>query len=155
MSILAIVAIILLGIFLLLMEFLIIPGITIAGIGGTVLIVTGIVMSYQIHGATVGHYMLAGTALVSISSLIVLAKSATWKNISLNKKIDSRIKKIEIEVNVGDVGKTISRLAPVGKVFINRTYLEAEAREFIDEDVVVEVIGVLNDKIIVTPKIDK
>ena len=58
MSLLAIIIIIILGIFLLLVEFLIIPGFTVFGIGGFVFIFLGIGSSYYFHSIQTGNITL-------------------------------------------------------------------------------------------------
>ena len=49
MEVLAIILLIFFGIVLLLLEFLVIPGTTIAGIGGILLMAGGVYMSYNIY----------------------------------------------------------------------------------------------------------
>ena len=58
---------IVLGIVLFLIEFLIIPGITIAGIGGMILTAAGIYLAYSNFGPQTGFYFLLGTLIVSLS----------------------------------------------------------------------------------------
>jgi membrane-bound ClpP family serine protease len=83
MSLLAIILIILLGIFLLLIEFLIIPGFTVFGIGGFVFIFLGIGSSYYFHSIQTGNITLISTVIVSITVMYYLFKRKTWKNMGL------------------------------------------------------------------------
>ena len=66
MSILAIILLIILGIFLFIVEFLLVPGITIAGIGGAILMAVAVYSAYKTHGSTVGNYTLLATLILSI-----------------------------------------------------------------------------------------
>jgi membrane-bound ClpP family serine protease len=50
----AIIAMILLGVVLLFLEVFVIPGITIAGIGGGILLVVGFFLSFREYGTWVG-----------------------------------------------------------------------------------------------------
>jgi len=153
MSYLAIVIIILLGIFLLLLEFLVIPGITVFGIGGFLFILTGIGSAYYFHGPAAGHYTLAATVVFSVMSLYFTFKQKTWKKLGLKASIDSKVETFDTRmIQVGDKGKTVTRLAPMGKVEINRIICEAKSTgQFIHENTEVEVLEVLSTQIIVKP----
>ena len=78
MSPLAIILLILLGILLLLIEFLIIPGVTIAGIGGFILIAGGIFSAYHFHDVKFGNITVASTVLVIIIIFFFALRSRTW-----------------------------------------------------------------------------
>ena len=66
MSLTAIIFLIVLGIILFYVEFLIVPGVTIAGIAGAICIVVGIYFGYKEYGAPGGHYILVATVILSI-----------------------------------------------------------------------------------------
>jgi membrane-bound ClpP family serine protease len=154
MSLLAIIIIILLGIFLLLVEFLIIPGFTVFGVGGFVFILLGIGASYYYHGVLSGNLTLLGTVVASLVTIYFVFKQKTWKKIGLQANINSRNEPFEPEkIHPGDWGKTITRLAPVGKVMVNDIICEAKSISgFIDENSDIEVVKVLNTQIIVKLK---
>jgi membrane-bound ClpP family serine protease len=154
MSFFAIIIIILLGIFLLLVEFLIIPGFTIFGVGGFAFIILGIGSAYYFHNIQTGNYTLLGTVILSIATIYFIFKQKTWKNIGLNASINSKNEPFETDkVHQGDLGKTVTRLAPVGKVLVNGIICEAKSNAgFINENTDIEVFKVLNTQIIVKPK---
>ena len=153
MSVTLIIILILLGIFLFLIEFLLVPGITVAGIGGAILMIGGVILGYHYHGPTVGNIILLGTVGFSILTLLFVLKSRTWKKVMLDSKIESRVNQLdrgEIKVKVGDIGVTITRLNPMGKVLIGGEYYEAQSlNKLIDEKTPIEVIKVSENKIIV------
>ena len=156
MSITVIIILILLGILLFIIEFLLVPGITVAGIGGAILIVGGVIMSYHHHGTTVGNFTLLGTALISFLTIFIVLKSGTWRKIMLQKDISGKVNVIDqtgAGVKIGDVGKTITRLNPIGKVEINGNYFEAQSlNKYIDQKTDIEVIKVLSNKLVVKLK---
>lgn len=154
MSLLAIIIIILLGILLLLLEFLVIPGVTVFGIGGFVFILLGIGSSYYFHGVTAGNITLLGTVIASLFTIYFIFKQKTWKKLGLQASISSKNEPYEVEkIHAGDSGKTITRLAPIGKAMINEVVCEAKSTGgFIDENTDIEVVQVLNTQIIVKPK---
>ena len=154
MSILAIVLLIVLGILLFVVEFLLIPGVTIAGIGGAVLMGVAVYMSYKTHGNTVGNYTLIATLILTIGGFAYALRAKTWKRLALNKDIDGRVEVgLENEtIKVGDRGESITRMAPVGKVLINGLVVEGKSqRGFLDQHTPVEVIKVLNTQVIIKP----
>jgi membrane-bound ClpP family serine protease len=154
MSILAIIIIIILGIFLLLVEFLIIPGVTVFGVGGFAFMLLGVGSSYYYHGAQVGSITLAATVIVSLSTIYFVFKRKTWQNLGLKTNINSKVEPFETDkIHPGDMGKTITRLAPIGKAMVNNITCEAKSQGgFIDENSDIEVVKVLTTQIIVKLK---
>jgi membrane-bound ClpP family serine protease len=154
MSILAIILLIVLGILLFVVEFLLIPGVTIAGIGGAVLMGVAVYMSYKTHGNTVGNYTLIATLILTIGGFAYALRAKTWKRLALNKDIDGRVEVgLEKEtIKVGDRGESITRMAPVGKVLINGLVVEGKSqRGFLDQHTPIEVLKVLNTQVIIKP----
>jgi membrane-bound ClpP family serine protease len=154
MSLLAIIIIILLGIFLLLVEFLIIPGFTVFGVGGFLFIILGIGSSYYFHNIQTGNITLISTVVISLATIYFIFKQKTWNKMGLHATIVSRNEPFDTKnIHPGDVGKTITRLAPMGKAQINQIICEAKSTGgFINENTEIEVIKVLSTQIIVKPK---
>jgi len=69
----------------------------------------------------------------------------------LESQIDGKIENVDAEkIHVGDIGKSISRLAPSGKVKVNGEVVEAQSiGSFIDQNIDVRVIKIQSNKIIV------
>jgi len=155
MSIGVIIFLILLGLLLFLVEFLIAPGVTIAGIGGAICIVTADVMAFYSHGPKVGLFVLIGTLVVIIFTVVLMLKSGTWKKLMLNKQIDGKVDLVHMEegkVKVGDRGIAITRLNPMGRVQVNDEFYEAKALDkLIDQKTEIEVLKVETNKLIVKP----
>lgn len=154
MSVISISLLILLGILLILIELLIIPGITVAGIAGFLFIGGGVFLGYHYHGSTTGNYMLAGTFVSSILIVVLALKLKTWQRFGLKTTIDSKIDKLEnADVNTGDEGLTVSRLAPGGKALIGDKLFEVRSEgSYIDEHVKVNVTRISGNRIFVEPK---
>jgi membrane-bound ClpP family serine protease len=154
MSLLAIIFIILIGIFLLLVEFLVIPGFTVFGVAGFLFMFLGVGSAYYFHNVVTGNITLAGTVVASFSMMYYIFKRRTWKNLGLKASIEGRHEPFNSEkIRPGDSGKTITRLAPVGKAMVNDVICEAKSTGgFINENVDIEVLKVLNTQIIVKPK---
>ena len=154
MTLLAIILLIILGIFLLVIELLVVPGAIIAATGGVCLLGSGIYLSYHTYGTFWGNVTLLSTVVLIIVSLVYTLKSKTWKNLMLHTSIDSKVETFdEDQIKVGDFGMTISRLAPMGKVLIKDSYVEAKSiNEFIDQGKEIVVSQILNSQIIVKLK---
>ena len=151
MTLTAIIVLVLIGIILILIEFLLIPGINVAGIAGIALLITAIVLSYKNFGTQIGHFILLGTILIISISMYYALKAKTWRRLSLDTVIDSKIENVkEGELKVGETGMTISRLAPMGKVLINDKYYEAQSKSgYIDQNVEIEIVRINQNVIIV------
>ncbi len=152
MSILAIILLILLGIFLFIVEFLLVPGITIAGIGGAITMGLAVYFAYTVHGNTMGNYTLVATLVFTVAGGAFVLRAKTWQRLALNKNIEGKVE-VGLEegtVKVGDRGECITRMAPIGKVLINGLSVEGKVnRGFLDPHTAVEVIKVLNTQVIV------
>jgi len=150
-----IIFLIILGILLFLVEFLIVPGITIAGIGGAISIITGIVLTFYYQGPVSGLIVLICTALLIGLTIVFMLKAGTWRRLMLNKAIDGKVDFVRMEegrIKTGDRGKTITRLNPMGKVMVGDEYYEAKALdELIDQNSDVEIVKIESNKIIVKP----
>lgn len=153
MTLTSILLLILLGIFLLMMEILFVPGFVL-GIVSVILMIVGIIFSYKDYGNNVGNLVLAGTAIITIASVYLAFKSNVWKKLGVQSAIDGKANMREDgAIKTGDSGKTISRLNPMGKAFINNIQVEVQATdEFIDQDKDIIVIKVQQNKIFVKLK---
>ena len=155
MSVTLIIILILLGIVLFLIEFLLVPGITVAGIGGAILMISGVVLGYYFHGATAGNLILLGTVVISVLTIYFVLKSRTWKKVMLDTKIDGKVNLLDRDtgkINIGDTGVSITRLNPMGKIKVNGEYYEAQAvNQLVDENTPVIVSKISGNKIIVKP----
>ncbi|MFO8087087.1 MAG: NfeD family protein [Bacteroidales bacterium] len=151
MSWVLIVVLILIGILLLLLELLVIPGTTVAGIAGFALIGFSIYMAYDTHGVAAGHWTLAGAVVGSLASVIMAFRSRTWKKAGLAYTITGKANTMEGPlVQKGDTGVAVSRLTPGGKARINKQYYEVQSIEgMIDAQTKILVAKVDGNKVYV------
>lgn len=153
MTILAIVLLILLGLLLLLIEFAVIPGVTIAGIGGAALLITSVYIAFTGVGKIAGFVTLAVVLIASPMLIYYFFKSRSGKKMILESEIDGKIENFNPEnLKVGDTGKTIGRLAPMGKIKVNGEVVEAQSTgAFIDHQTEIRIIKIKSNQIIVEP----
>ena len=153
MSLLAIILFIILGLLLLLIEFAVIPGITIAGIGGFLLLIGSVYIAFRSYGNVAGFITLSIVLIAAPLMIYYFFKSRSGKKMILESQINGKVETLNQEnIKVGDIGKSIGRLAPGGKVKINGEVVEAQSTgSFIDQHTEVKIIKVLSNKIIVEP----
>lgn len=153
MTILAIILLILLGLLLLLIEFAVIPGVTIAGIGGAALLITSVYIAFTGIGKIAGFITLAVVLIASPIMIYYFFKSRAGKKMILESEIDGKIENFNPEnLKVGDIGKTIGRLAPMGKIKVNGEVVEAQSTgAFIDHQTEIRIIKIKSNQIIVEP----
>ncbi|MFV0366195.1 MAG: hypothetical protein ACK5JS_06805 [Mangrovibacterium sp.] len=150
-TILTILALIILGIILLFIEFAVIPGITIAGIGGIILFILSISLSFKHFGALAG--VLTTLVVLIVAPILVqkFFKSKAGKKLLLETEIDAKVDTIH-DISIGDEGITVGRLAPVGKAKFGNQILESKSISgFVDANVKIKVIEISKTQIIVEP----
>ncbi|SRR6056297_237352 len=154
MGIGAVIFLILLGLVLIWLELLVIPGTTVAGIGGVILVGAGVYVAFDSHGTSAGLWALGGSLVLLIISIVFFLKSNTWKNLSLNDTVSSKVEyHKENSIKPGDTAKAITRLGPSGKVRVGDEEVEAESRSgLIDPGTELKVTEVTSNKIYVKIK---
>jgi membrane-bound ClpP family serine protease len=149
----SIVFLIIIGIILVVLEILILPGL-ISGIIGGILIVTGILWMYKDFGSAYGNYTALGTAVLTLSAIVYSLKSKAWQRFGLKDSLKGKTNEVDnLEIIEGDEGITISALRPMGTVMIKEKRIEAQTNgELIPTNTSVTVLKVLPNKIIVKSK---
>lgn len=139
-----------LAITLILIEIFLLPGITLAGIGGALFAAGGAIYAYTVSPTT-GHITLAVSAVLFAVIFFWLLRSNSFKRVALHTDVDSKLTSSrELGIEPGDEGITLSRLAPIGKANIKGIIVEAKSREeFIDEQTPVVVIRVEGYNVVV------
>lgn len=153
MEIITIILLLLLGIILLVTEFMLIPGITIAGIGSVISFGFGIFLSFEYWGNLAGIITLVAVIVFVPVFLYFLFKGKAVKSIMLNSIIDGKVKNIDDQkIKIGDEGITIGRLAPSGMAKINGLSIDARSNgTFIDHKTKIKIIKIERNTVIVEP----
>ena len=149
-----IIILIVLGILLFVIEFLLVPGVTVAGIGGLVLTVFGVYKAFNDFGSAVGAWVLIGTILLSVFVIAMSLRARTWNRLMLKTDIKGTVDKdlTEDQVRTGDLGTALTRLAPMGKILVNDLVREAKSTEgYVDEHSKIEIVSIKGTRISVKP----
>ncbi len=143
------------AIVLILLEIFMLPGITVAGVGGFIFAAGGLIYAYSVD-TLAGNVTLAVSLLVFAATFVWLLRSKSFSRVALKTDVDSRlVSSRDLGIIPGDEGLTLSRLAPIGKARINGIMVEAKSMdELIDENTPVEVVRVDSNNIIVKRKIN-
>ena len=122
------------AIFLFLLEIFLLPGITIAGIGGVIFAIGGIIYAYSV-GTVTGHITLISSIILFVGFFTWLLRAKSFQRVALKTNVDSTLTSTrDMGLQVGDKGIALSRLAPIGKARFADTTVEAKTQgEFIDE----------------------
>lgn len=153
MSLTVAILLIVLGIILVLLDILVVPGM-ILGIIGICLSLVGVISVYINYGSFTGNIVLLGTVVASASAVYLTFRSNTWKKVSLNVSLDGKVNTFNTsQFKVGDIGTTLSRLAPSGKALINGVQLEVHSVEgYVNENTSIVITKLDESKIIVKSK---
>jgi membrane-bound ClpP family serine protease len=139
------------AIFLLLLETFLLPGITVAGIGGVLLAVGGIMYAYSVDPPSVGHVTLGGSAVVFGGLFLWMLRAKSFQRVALKTDVAATLTSTrDMGLRAGDQGVTLSRLAPIGKARFGSITVEAKAEEdFIDEQTPIVILRIEGYNVVV------
>jgi len=150
---LSIVVLLTVGIVLIVVELIFIPGTTIFGIIGLLLTAAAVIISFIGYGNALGFGVL-GVAFAGIGIILFFSlRTGAWDKLSLKSSNRSRVNE-EAKHNIwkGDRGVTLSTLRPTGRVEFKETTLEVSTLgQYVDAGTEVRVIDVQSNKILVEP----
>ncbi|MDR1919604.1 MAG: hypothetical protein LBQ65_08170, partial [Tannerellaceae bacterium] len=95
------------AIVLILLEIFLLPGITIAGIGGALFAIGGVVFAYTV-GQAAGHITLVASVVAFGGLFAWLMRSNSFSKVALHTDIDSHVTSArELDIHPGDEGITL------------------------------------------------
>ncbi|SNS96950.1 NfeD-like C-terminal, partner-binding [Ekhidna lutea] len=148
-----IISLILVGAFLVIAEILFIPGIFIAGTLGVLCSIYGVYLSFEYFDSTTGTIVLILAVIVNVLSLVLAFRGKTWERFSLQQSHESKVNQdFKHSLKLGDKGRTISTLKPIGKAIFNDVVIEVRSKgNYVDENVEIEIEKIDNTRIFVKP----
>lgn len=147
-----IITLIIVGILLLLIEMLVIPGIGFAGFLGLASLAGSCWYAFHRFGVTAGGTVTLVVVCMVSGMLYYALRGKTWKRLSLDEAIDAKSTPDESRIAVGDRGRTLTRLSPSGMAKFGEMTCEVKSLEnMVDPDTAVEVVLVEDNKIFVKP----
>ncbi len=152
MSLILILAIILVGILFIFVEFFFIPGFSIFSILGFIVAGIGIYMGYHEYGQSAGNWMLTASIVAMGAILYWGYKRTQSKKWALKTEIDGKMNIEDLaHFQVGDKGVSFTNLRPEGKaIFDNDERVTVYSiGAFIDKDKQVQIVKIEHNKIFV------
>lgn len=148
-----IIALLTIGLALIIAEIVFIPGTTLVGVLGLVFAIAGIVISYEHFGSDVGFYILIGMGATTAAALYYSFKSGVWSKFSLKTSSNSKVNEgMVAALTIGDEGKTLSTLRPVGKAkFKEQEYEVKTLGDYVDHGMPIRIKLIMSNQIIVEP----
>ena len=146
-----IITLIVIGLILIFAEIFLVPGIGIAGVLGVLSMGGSCYLAFAEYGTLVGTIVTFVNLVLLVVLVFISFRANTWKKLSLQTKIDSKAIADDFAVvQVGERGRAMARLAPVGVVLFKNGKMEARAFEgMINPGAEVEVVMIDDNKIYV------
>ena len=147
----SIILLVLVGLILIYLELVFVPGTTFLGLVGLILAGIGIYIAFETHGNSAGYLLLGGSFGATIIAMVYSFKSKSWDRFALKKQIKSKVNQGYAEsLQVEQRGVAISDLKPIGKVeFNNRSYEVTSHGNLIEAGEEVRIVSIDRNKIIV------
>jgi len=150
MLIASIIVLIFIGIELLVLEILVLPGL-IAGIIGGILIISGITWMYASFGNNAGNITALTAAIATGAAVYFSLRSKAWERFGLKDSLEGKTNEVsKLDLHEGDEGVSVSALRPMGIVMVNNQRVEAQTNgELLPQNSKVIVKKILPNKILV------
>lgn len=147
-----IVLLIVLGLVFLFAELLLLPGLSVGAFLSLACYGGALYVAFDRYSVSTLVWCVVAIVVLSLIVVVISLRAKTWRKLSLEQKITSSSKNDVSAVSVGDRGRSLSRLAPVGKVeFGGRTYEAKSQGGYIDSGIEVELVGFDDFSLIVKP----
>lgn len=153
MTLTTVLLLIAIGLLVILAEIFFVPGSTVIGIAGIILVIAGVTGAFFALGRT-GGFVVFGITLLLVAILGYWGfKTNTWQLFAVKSSIDGKAPAEAAGFSVGDKGKTITRCAPIGKAEFENGRIEEvySFGDMIQENTPILIHKIHDQKIIVKP----
>ncbi|MCD8072574.1 MAG: NfeD family protein [Alistipes sp.] len=137
---------------LLVAELVLLPGLSIAGICALISFLGAVYIAFTNYGPTGGAITIAVIAVLSIIATFFSLRAKTWRRLALGEEVQGTSQPLPQEtVAEGAIGKTITRLAPLGNIDIDGEKYEARSVGdlYVNPNTEIEVVGFENFTVLV------
>ena len=151
MGILFIIALVISALLLLLVELFVIPGSSLAAMLSAICLVWAVAYAFINISAWAGIITLIIALILGSCVLIAFMRSKTLDKVALTEEVASTLdRSVAAQVQVGDKGYAVTRLALIGNAEINGHIVEVRSADgFLNEKTPVVVTRVTDNEIIV------
>ncbi len=146
-----VILLICIGLLLIIIELIFVPGTTIVGILGFALTGIGIWIGYAALGTTTGHVILGASSLIAVIAFFYSFRSDVWSKFALNERNDGHVNEDDAHtLEVGEEGKAVSALRPQGTAIFGERLHEVQTRgEFVSPNTPIRILKLSQNKIVV------
>lgn len=150
---LIIASLIFIGILLMLIELLLIPGVGVAGILSLVSLIASCYYAFTRIGTAAGITTTIVVICLILAMFIYILREKTWKKFETTTVIDSKVEDGTEGVKIGEKGKAVTRLAPMGTARFEESTCEVKSDDnsMISAGTEIEVVHIEDGKILVKP----
>ena len=151
MGILFIIALVVSALILLLVDLFVIPGSSLAAILSAICLTWAVAYAFINISALAGIITLIIALILGSCVLITFMRSKTLDKVALTEEVSSTVdRSVAAQVQVGDKGYAVTRLALIGNAEINGHVVEVRSADgFLNEKTPVVVTCVTDNEIIV------
>ena len=148
---LTVLTLLVVGLVLVIIELIFIPGTTIVGILGFIFSLVGVYLGFSYFGDQTGWIILASAAVVTIGTVVYSFRSGAWERYSLKSAIQSKVNEgLHDNLKAGQEGISISVLRPFGKAeFDGKEFEVTTIGNYIESGSPVRITKVATNKIFV------
>lgn len=152
-----IIALILFGLILIVIEIIFVPGTTFVGIAGFGIAGFGVWQSFISFGTETGLIVLATSAAVAVAAIVYSFKSGVWKRFALKERNEAKVNDgAKHTLAEGDMGLALSALRPMGTAEFNDKLYEVRTDgNYLEAGTKVVISRIVNNTIIVSPTISE
>lgn len=146
-----IIIIIILGLVLISLEVIVLPGTHLFGILGGLALLTGVILIYTNYGSNWGDIAVACSLVALAAAVYAGFRTIQSNRLAMKAEITGKVNEFERNLyNVGDRGIAASELRPNGKAVFHDNKIEVfSTGEYIKRDSELIITKVTNDRIFV------
>ena len=146
-------ALIIAGILLMFVEFLLVPGVGVAGVFSLLSLGAACWYTFYCIGYSAGWWVTSVVLALLLVFLFVILRTKTWKKLELNTDVTSKVNTASSQLHVGDNGVTLTRLAPIGTGRFGTLCCEVKSSDstMIASGTPVEVVQIIDNQVLVKP----
>lgn len=124
-----IAALVFIGILMMLIEMLLVPGVGVAGFLGLISLAGACVYAFLRVSTPAGVAVTIIVVVLLLVMLYFILREKTWKKFELNTEIDSKVGEEVESVKAGDRGIALTRLAPIGTAKFDKVCCEVKSAD--------------------------
>lgn len=146
-------ALIIAGILLMFVEFLLVPGVGVAGIFSLISLGAACWYTFDYIGNNAGWWVTSVVLALLLILLFIILRTKTWKKFELDTDVTSQVNTASSQLHEGDRGVTLTRLAPIGTGRFGTVCCEVKSSDstMIASGTEVEVVQISDNQVLVKP----